>query len=62
MNTQTKHTSLKYTLDFKQDAAGLVNENGYSCGSSWWILEYDLVVVQGRTKTCRGVVKERSYF
>ena len=35
MNTQTKHTSLKYTLDFKQDAAGLANENGYSCGSSW---------------------------
>jgi transposase len=30
MNNQTKRPSPKYTLEFKQDAARLVNEKGYS--------------------------------
>ena len=30
MSTQTKRTNPKYTLEFKQDAARLVNEKGYT--------------------------------
>jgi transposase len=30
MNTQTKRAIPKYTLEFKQDAARLVNEKGYT--------------------------------
>ena len=30
MNTQTKRSNPKYTLEFKQDAARLVNEKGYT--------------------------------
>ena len=30
MNTQTKRANPKYTLEFKQDAARLVNEKGYT--------------------------------
>lgn len=30
MNTQTKRLIPKYTLEFKQDAARLVNEKGYT--------------------------------
>jgi transposase len=30
MNQQTKHKRPKYTLEFKQDAAKLVNEKGYT--------------------------------
>ena len=30
MNTQTKRSTPKYTLEFKQDAARLVNEKGYT--------------------------------
>ena len=30
MNTQTKRAIPKYTLEFKQDAARLVNEKGYA--------------------------------
>ena len=30
MNTQTKRSKPKYTLEFKQDAARLVNEKGYT--------------------------------
>jgi transposase len=30
MNNQTKRANPKYTLEFKQDAAKLVNEKGYT--------------------------------
>ena len=30
MNTQIKRAILKYTLEFKQDTARLVNEKGYT--------------------------------
>lgn len=30
MNTRTKRANPKYTLEFKQDAARLVNEKGYT--------------------------------
>ena len=63
MNTQTKRANPKYTLEFKQDAARLVNEKGYTHQQDvdhTGVFECDWALGQGRTKLCRDVVRKKA--
>ena len=56
MKEQTKRSSPKYTLEFKQDAAKLVNEKGHTHqqagGQLRYFIKCDRPLVEGRTKPC----------
>lgn len=61
MNNQIKRASPKFTLEFKQDAAKLVTEKGYThqqAADSLGISLSARTLVEGRTQSCKPIWRQ----
>ena len=66
MNTQTKRPIPKYTLEFKKDAARLVNEKGYTHQQAADHLGISLSAIgrwaRAERTPCKAIIREENNF